>query len=283
MLTKHDVLAVVITYNPDKDIRENIKAMLDQRLDVIIIDNGSENNFEAFINDLKLDEEIEIIKNYRNMGIAYALNQGLKIAKARKYKLILTMDQDSLLLNNSIDEMLKILNKEKKLVSVGANYRDKDNELRDGYCEAQSLITSGNLTYVDMAIKIGGFTDVLFIDSVDFDFSLRLRKMGGKLGIISNAGMEHRLGEQYKIEVFGFNLCIDIHSPLRHYYMFRNHHYIVKEFIKVFPKFCIKKTIIMWKYFFEILLFHPNKKENIYMIYKGISHGIQGKHGEYKI
>ena len=281
MLSKNDILGVMITYNPDSSVVKNINSLINQVSDILIIDNGSNDESLKYIYDVKNKSNVKVIFNGSNMGIAYALNQGLSEANRNKFKLILTIDQDSYLYSDCVDRMIKVLNKNNSLVSVGPNYNNKAFDYDLDYREVDSLITSGNLTLTNKAISAGGYNSDLFIDGVDFDFSLALRKNQGKLAIVNNAKMEHKLGENIKRSFIKKQINVSVHSPLRHYYMYRNHYYIMKKYFRLFTKFCIKKEIVMCKYFFEVLLIHPNKRENFYMILKGVRHAIQNKYGKY--
>lgn len=281
MLTKSDVYGVMVTYNPDESILNNIYALLNQVAEVLIIDNGSNLKSKLIFQHINEINNVNILYNDENMGIAYALNQGLECVDSKGYRLFLTMDQDSTLQDNCVNNMIDILNLDDKIVSVGPNYLNKYNQSSEEYFEVDSLITSGNLTYTNIAVDSGGYAVKLFIDSVDFDFSLSLRSENKKLAIAKNARMEHQLGELIKIKIFIFHKNIQIHSPLRHYYMFRNHYYIMKKYLRRFTKFCIKKELFIWKYFIEVLLLYPNKKENLAMIVRGVKHATQSKYGKY--
>lgn len=281
MLSNSDVFGVVITYNPDSSVVENISSLIKQVSYVLIIDNGSNENSLKYLDDIKGKDKVGVLFNESNMGIAYALNQGLSEANIRKYKLILTMDQDSNLNEDCVNKMVRVLNENSSLISVGPNYNGKTLKTDKDYYEVDSLITSGNLTYTDEAISVGGYTADLFIDGVDFDFSLSLRRNQGKLAIVKDAKMNHKLGEIIKKKIIIGQIQLNIHSPLRHYYMYRNHYYIMKKYIFSFTKFCIKKEAIMWKYFIEVIFLHPNKTENFHMILKGVKHAIENKYGKY--
>lgn len=280
MLNKTDVFAVVVTYNPQNDLYENIESLVNQVNEIVIIDNNSRFESLLLIKQISKKYNINVIYNHNNMGIAYALNQGLELAKTKNYKLFLTMDQDSCLDRSCIEKMLNVLNINNTIVSVGPNYNNKINEAAH-YKIVEYLITSGNLTYTDKAVGICGYTNKLFIDSVDFDFSLKLRQKGGILALVYNAKMDHKIGEILYKRIFGLNLNFTIHSPLRHYYMYRNHYYIIKKYYNRFSLFCLKKELLSWKYFFEVLCFYPNKVQNLKMIFRGIVDAFKSKYGIY--
>lgn len=281
MLSKEDVMAVVITYNPDLDILNNVYSIIKQVNELLIIDNCSGSN--DLLKTIEKDYKVKIIYNNENMGIAYALNQGLVLAKNKKYKLFLTMDQDSLLCENCVDNMINILNNNQDIVSVGPNYFSDVNDSNVSYEEVDCLISSGNLVYTEKALDVNGYTEELFIDAVDFDFSLALRSRNGKLALVKNAYMKHNLGEILTLNYCGFVKNITTHLPIRYYYITRNHYYIRKKYIKKFTKFCVKLEILMWKSLIKRLIFHPNRKLNLYMAIRGIKDAKKLKYGKYSI
>ena len=67
------VLVGIVTFNPDLGrLKDNINAVLVQVKHILIVDNGSD-NFEE-VNCL-FSDDITIIKNVKNEGIAKALRQ----------------------------------------------------------------------------------------------------------------------------------------------------------------------------------------------------------------
>lgn len=284
MLTIKDICAVIISYNCNETIHNNIEAILKQVDKLLIVDNGSSNRTLLILSKYNSYEKIDIIYNNENMGIAFALNQGLKYAKVNNYKLLLTMDQDSKLHMNSVELMLNVLNTNSSIVSVGPNY-NKINRVNESvnYKFVDYLITSGNLSYVDISTEVGGYNNDLFIDGVDFDFSLSFRTKNYKIALVYDAFMDHNLGELEVKKFLFFKYQIRTHSPLRHYYMYRNHYYILRKYVKTMPFFCLKKEINSLIYLLKLLILHPNKKNNIIMIMRGIIDAFKHRYGKYSV
>jgi rhamnosyltransferase len=63
-------------------------------MQIIIIDNNSKD--QLFLNQFLNDNQIFLLKNTENLGIAKALNQGFEIAIIKGHKWVLMFDQDSL-------------------------------------------------------------------------------------------------------------------------------------------------------------------------------------------
>ena len=112
-----DICAVIVTYNPDVSVlQKNINSILKQISHCLIVDNGSK---EYKLENID-ESSVKIISLKDNKGIAYALNVGLKYCSDNKYKLLLSMDQDTILCENSIVQLLNAVNKGAD--SVGINW-----------------------------------------------------------------------------------------------------------------------------------------------------------------
>lgn len=242
--SKDDICAVIVTYNPNEILIENIKSLRNQVGQIVIIDNGSDD--DTYIKTLN-ESVIRLGKNY---GIAYALNRGIEYCKESKKPLILTMDQDTVLDRDAVQELLKVIN-ETDTASVGINW--------DGKAEKNEtvtyLITSGNLLVLDVLVSVGGYDEKLFIDSVDFDLSLRLTDNGYRMTKVFLARAKHHLGERQ-----GESGYIT-HSAQRYYYIFRNHFYLTRKFRKTHRAFCLKKDFALGYDILRILLYDKERKQ----------------------
>ena len=186
-----DVCACVVTYNPDENTWKNIRLIKPLVGAVIVVDNSGETVHYKVEKNAK-DNSCEYLWDGGNKGLAYALNRGFEFAKLKNYKLYLTLDQDSICEKNMINALISCINKNGANCSVGPCW---NNELLKEDEEVKYLITSGNMTPIEQMIKIGGFDEDFFIDSLDMDFSLALREEGCRLYKVKNAILKHKIGE----------------------------------------------------------------------------------------
>jgi rhamnosyltransferase len=281
VITQEKICAIIVTFNCKETIHGNINTLMSQVGHVVAIDNGSDIEALEILQIYSNNKKFTLILNDDNKGIASALNQGLDFALKNSYDLILTLDQDSFLRNNSVQKMLEVLNCNKSIVSVGPNFNNKF-RIESEFIYTETLIASGNLTYTKIAKRVGGFREGLFIDCVDlfFSFDLRNDNKQNKLAIIRDAKMDHELGEleKGKFLIFKKNICV--HNPERYYYMSRNSCYLVKEYKNKFKKsvYIIKAKYI--KDFLIILLFDKRKRLNLSMMMKGINDSKKNKYGK---
>ena len=102
------VCAVMVTYNPDSSLEQNIRALLPHVDRLIVVDNGSEPPIRADIEAISSACQVDVIWNNENLGLASALNIGIRQGLASgDYTWIATFDQDSRVSSGFRDAMLE--------------------------------------------------------------------------------------------------------------------------------------------------------------------------------
>lgn len=293
----HNVVAVVITYNPDVvQLQKNIEQMLVQTNKVIIVDNGSKNLSEW--HTLFSNQNIIVVSLQKNVGIAKAQNIGFITAEEYDVNWVLTMDQDSLLAPKTIDKLLEVPEAKKETTAiltpryVDVNWTDEqrqheDNNLNGLVQDMDTVIASGNLVSVNAWQAIGGYDEWLFIDQVDLDFDKRLKLAGFNIFQVNTVEMAHEIGEVIDRPIFqkllGFSKTsiFSDHSAMRQYYIFRNRiiywrrypevrrneHFVRgsitgSRHILLFKKHKLKKLFASWKGIKDAWYYDPEKDSN---------------------
>ena len=287
------IAAIMVSYNPDENLYESVKLLINQVDKIIIVDNGSNLDKKKYIKSIKEinKEKIEIIFNEENLGIATALNIGVKKALRYKYEWILTMDQDSKSSENMIEKMLQVYNEinfdeRKNILSIFPNFVDKrvqsieENSVMDYYEYVDADITSGNLLRSEIFDKVGFFDDSLFIDLVDTDFCMRLNEHNIKMIKVRDAILYHSLGESQSVKSILGKFNTSNHSALRRYYMTRNRFYTWERY-KDLNSFTLNRDKKLFKKeFIKIILGEKDKINKIKMVirgYRDYKRGIRGK------
>ena len=245
------ILATIVAYNPDVSLlEENLVRLLQQNVDLLIVDNAS-NNIAEIREIVKKSNDIVLIDETCNNGIGHALNIALDYAMLNMYTWLLTLDQDSTISDNFILDMRnKISDKEIGIIYPCITDKKVESALQKSYdwsfrlkhavkkCILPNLklpITSGSLINVSIATKIGGFCDELFIDGVDFDFALKMYEHGYSIVECPIAKLYHNLGRPNTRSIWGIKIMASGHSPQRCYYMNRNAWYLIfhhKKFLR---------------------------------------------------
>lgn len=282
--------AVYVTLNPESDFFKNIAFGASQVDAVIIVDNNSSSHLVEALKEIsKKIKNIELISLSENLGLASGLNMGVRRALELNAEFIFTFDQDSIPQAGMISRMVDTYRQDLDAKHIGLlapSFFDANSgrlsqwfdASQSAYSQTEIVITSGSLVHSSVFKKVGLFDDELFIDYVDHDFCLRLKRAGYKIGIVREAQMSHQLGAT-RHHSFGFFSFFSLnHSPVRRYYMSRNRvilyrrHFFTKMWILRDLRFAIKD-------FVKIILVETNKWAKIKSIIAGTADGFLGRLG----
>lgn len=283
---------VVVVYNPEDSIMNNIKSYINNLEKLYVVDNSDNDNSKKF-----KDKKIEYISNGKNLGIATALNIGAKKAIQDKFKWLLTMDQDSKFNKNGIDEMIEFLEKTKKDKFIQKIINTDFNKIglitpfhltkisvlepeKFGIENYFNAMTSGNIINLDAYKKVAGFKDWLFIDCVDMDFCMNLEIHGFKIIRLNYIKLNHSLGNCIFKKIFGKQIYSLNHNAIRRYYIVRNRHYLSDMYKDTYPIFCKSELKRTSRELIKIWLCEKDKfKKTIYM-FRGYLDYKKGKKGK---
>lgn len=279
---KEKVCCAIVTYNCDEEFINTFDSVKKQVDKVVVIDNGSNDKTLKILNKLKMENDIELILCEENIGIAAALNKGVNYAIKNKYDWILTLDHDSNLDRNMIEEMLIAYNElsideKEKVVSLLPRYVELELNIEDQLNKKINKsemviegITSGNLVKVGIWKYVGLFDEKLFIDLVDYDLCFRIIQKGYKILRVNTAIIFHKVGDIKEKSFFGRKIRYSNHSAVRRYYMSRNRRYCWSEYKSIADNFIKKDKIDELKELIKIVLFEDNKIKKLKMFIRGI-------------
>lgn len=229
VLNNKKVYAGIVTFNPSlKVLEDNVLSVYKQVSEIVIVDNASE-NIEKISEIIGQFNNIVLIKNYENKGIAYALNQLMNFGESNLYTYMLTLDQDSKCPRNYIQDMLPFFKIDKKIGIVAPVIKDINvgivGHSPSPYGYVKTCITSGSIVSIEAWKNIGGYDELLFIDSVDFDFCYRLRKARYLILQTDRKYLIHEIGDGEIKKFLFWKVNVTNHSPFRKYYISRNNIY----------------------------------------------------------
>lgn len=294
-----NVSAIIVTYHPKVVVLQKLLDALGEQIDsIVLVDNGSGEYLQKFIESRRKDNEYLICLG-RNLGVAAAHNTGMERARRMGKTHVVLFDQDSVpardMIYRLMSDLLKIEGQGIKVAAVGPRYQDERNMDRpsfisvsglkvvkhfcrpgDDLIESDVLISSGSLIPLSVLSEVGGPLDELFIDQVDFEWCFRVRSHGYRLFGVCSAVLYHSMGENPGI-LLGKKFLH--HGPLRHYYIFRNAVWLLsKSYVPSGWKFLFIRTMII-----RLMVycgFISPRLGYLKMMTKGIWHGIKGQLGE---
>jgi len=281
------VSAVVVTFHPDEDVVTNLQALRPQTDHLIVVDNGSSAPELAPILELGEAISYELIENGENLGIATALNIGVRRCLELGAEWILLFDQDSQVTPGFTEAMVHAFLHSpwgKRLGTMTPVYIDMRSgasipmtRAREGM---EASMTSGSLYPAAIFRRFGFFRDELFIDVVDYEYSLRLRKAGmvieetDEAKLLHSPGTPHTYGVGRSVRFRSSN-----YSPMRRYYLERNKVWVSRHYITAFPVFCLKLFYYSSKDFTKILLVEKDKWRKARFFLRGTFDGMLNRMG----
>jgi rhamnosyltransferase len=289
------VVAIVVTYDPDlRLLAEQLCRLTPQVTETVLIDNGSRCDIATW-NGQRESPATAVISLRENLGIAAAHNKGVQWARNRNAQYVLLMDHDSVPELGMVQQLLFAIAKRPAAAAAGPRYMDErqDNPppfiriegltLRKCNCETEKsvvcvdyLVSSGCLIPISILDKVGGMREDFFVDYVDIEWGLRARHHGFQSYGACLACMRHKLGD-HPIKFRG--RYVPLHSPLRHYYHFRNAIALYKEPWVPWNWKLVDGWRLCLKYAFYSAFAKP-RKTHLRMMTLGIWHGVAGKTGK---
>jgi rhamnosyltransferase len=266
----YNVVAVIVTFNPNLELfKEVIASLLPQLSKIYIIDNGSNNLTEI----IKFEnQKVNVISLKKNMGIAYALNIGVKYCLEENTDWILTLDQDTILFENALKQVFNAYSKsdytKEDIGIIAINPINPKNDLnKEEFVETNFVITSGNLVNSKVFQKIKYRND-FFIDQVDYEFDLNVLKSGYKILKYTKPLMKHQIGIKDKT---GKSF-----EPIwRVYYITRNSTFLVTRYNFPF-KFYFSQLLHLYFRTFYVLGIKSAPKL-LFVFIKGLLNGLTGR------
>lgn len=291
------IVAVVVTYYPMLEtLKELLGSLVAQVGSVVIVDNGSPCDLVESVSEFDLGST-EVLLLGDNKGIASAQNAGIQWARNRGAEFVILMDQDSIPASDMVAKLMATLTKYPDPAAAGPRYLDlrqnnpppfirvRGLRLERCSCKAEDdvlsvdyLISSGCLIPMSVLDKVGGMREDLFIDYVDIEWGLRAAHHGFQSYGVCSARMQHSLGD-IPINFLGKN--IPLHSPLRHFYHFRNAVSLYKTPWVPLNWKLVDGWRLCLKYVFYALFTKP-RLTHWHMMTLGVWHGLTGKLGKYE-
>lgn len=282
------VCAVVVTFHPDADVLANLSALRPQVAQAIVVDNGSNADELRELRACAALLGMQLIENGANLGIASALNIGIRVGLAGGAAWLLLFDQDSRAAPGMVAAMVAAFEASPWGARLGIlvpRYTDSrfGTDLPQNAASAgiEAAMTSGSLLRAETFERFGPFVDELFIDAVDYEYSLRLRQAGLVIAQTTSAELLHSPGAPRKFFLFGRKIfqCAN-YSQLRHYYQQRNKVWVARRYFRAFPGFCVKLFYYSVKDFFKILAGETDKATKCRFFLRGVADGLRGRMGK---
>ena len=179
-------LTIIITnYNNDKYISKCIRSISNQKkyfskIDLIIIDDCSNDNSLKIIKNFLKYKNIKLIKNNKNLGLVDSCNKAIIKSKTNY---IIRVDSDDYVSKNFIKYFLKYINKGYDFIFSNYKIVFRNKSKNKKIKKFNELISCSVAFKKNIFLKIGGYRNFLW---EEYDLYIRYFKKNKKVKKIEN-------------------------------------------------------------------------------------------------
>jgi len=224
---------IIVSWNVCDYLVDCIESILKNcrrlQYEIIVVDNAGTDGTVDFIKEKY--PHIALISNTKNMGFAYANNQGIRRAKG---KYLLFLNPDTIIKPDAVEKMLTFLEQNKGVGAVGPRLLNKDLTIQhsvrtfptfrgalyrhtilryfglfknhhetwrmkdfrsDRLTDVDLLMGAAILAEKDLVLKMGGFDERFFMYYEEADFCYRIKKAGYRIVFFPDASIIHLGGK----------------------------------------------------------------------------------------
>ncbi len=278
------ISCILVLFNPVETVLMTINKLVSTGYKVIIVINAAA---EPIITALSKIRDLSIIHNTNNLGLATALNMGIKHGfLVNQADFVALFDQDS---QPEHDQPLKLVNEMidqglKKIACIGPKLMDiknlsipysKDNCPVDN-AKPKSIPTSGTVISKQAWHDVGSMMDELFIDGIDHEWCFRAYSKGYQVCVSTQTTMLHNLGDTH-LNYFGQYKPVH-REPTRHFFIVRNALFLSS--LKHLPlKWRVMELIKTIRRIIFYIGVSSDRAKTLQLIRKALKDGLAGRLG----
>lgn len=295
------IASVTVAYNGAHVLERHLEALKRQSHNIseIIVVNNASSDSTTEILETKFPE-ITVLNLSENAGVGGGLASGLEYAALTKeYDWVWLFDQDSVPAHNALELLLAGLqhveagrvavlapvceNVETRTIYSGLQWQNgrmvkSVPDPKDAATLVDVVISSGSLLRREAIAAVGLPRADFFMDFVDYEHCLRLRRHGFTIAVVRDSHLYHVIGEPTTFNIFGHTARWADHAPWRLYYMTRNEVFTIWEYYSSWRN----KAFFLFRFVrftFFLLLFGKRKRACLGMMYQGFLDGRAKKLG----
>ncbi len=279
LVMNRTVCAVMVTYNRLESLKKALANYFDQSVQpsaLIIVDNCSTDGTIEYLKSIQNHNNIHCLFSPSNVGAGAGLSQAMIYALEHMSPDYFWMiEDDTYYKKEALAELLRCIESYSyDMISLkGFKYNFGSTVTVIGNDKIQPVpfsLLDGSLIKAEIIRKIGPPKKEYFMMCDDYEFSLRLKKNGYKIGLINIESAEYlHLGGDGKFTS----------STLwRGYYSARNHLLILREYFSVrdLLSYLFKQS----KFLIAAALYAPDRWRRMQLRLLGIWHGLKGVQGK---
>lgn len=297
------IASVTVAYNGASVLRQHLASLRGQSRaldEIIVVDNAST---DETLHLLATEyPEVTVLHQPTNGGVGGGLAAGLAYAALQKqYDWVWIFDQDSVPSPDALERLLgglQHLHEAKDRTAIlapvcvnpetgmrypalawrGARFVTIPASAAEPVTFVDMVISSGSLVRQEAIEECGLPRKDFFIDFVDYEHCLRLRRHGFEIAVVNDSMLEHAIGTPATFNILGRDISWADHAPWREYYMARNEIFTIWQYR---PAVATKAFVLyrLAQHALGIIFFGERKLECLHMIWRGVLDGHAGRLG----
>lgn len=209
-----------VIYNPDATLLKRLRLSIESGFDVYIFDNSP---CHEMVRDFSRScMGVKYLTCGKNLGLGLGIAAVCSQAFYDRHQALLFFDQDSVFDVRTLDFIERFQLEQPELGrthSAVVFHARKSTTQGKGDCfrDVPLAINSGSLFYLDKLKALDWHNAKYFVDCVDYEFCLRSKRMGFRIGEYScTPGFDHSIEQPDKIyTLFGWRYAMRAYSPTR--------------------------------------------------------------------
>jgi GT2 family glycosyltransferase len=294
------VASVTVATNAAHLLPRQLDALQQQsrKLDeIIVVDNASNDGTREML--ARQYPDVTVLSLPENGGVGGGYAAGLTHAAiTRKYSWAWLLDDDSVPPPDGLQELLdglRYLDESTAQTAIlaplcidsktstsypglswqGGRLVPTPGDPREPLVFVDCVISSGSLIRREAVEAVGLPRVDFFMDFVDYEYCLRLRRQGFRIAVVRDSILDHEIGAQTTFNILGQKKVWADHAPWREYYMARNETFTIWQH---YPQ-RITKAFVLYKFAHHalgIVLLGKQKLACLGMMCRGFLDGRAG-------
>ena len=241
-------LAIIVpTFHPPLALRERLRLLAPMVERILVVEDGSAPSTAEVLGP-STPHNLDLIVLNQNRGIAVAINCGLsRLESTGVVDAVLTLDHDSEIHPWQL-EALYVAYLQAKLSNPaigcigpgrmsGVAY---ERYPRGDLAVTAEIMQSGSIFSMSALKSVGPFLEALFIDCVDTEMCLRLRRAGFVVYVVPSIDLTHTLGSGRSLSFLGRKVFVTDHSTTRRYLITRNRVGLILAYWQYEPRWALR-------------------------------------------
>jgi GT2 family glycosyltransferase len=303
MMNEVSIASVTVAYNGADVLARHVDALKRQTraIDEIIVVNNASTDKTLDLLGTKYPE-VTVLNEIVNGGVGGGFAAGLAYAVLKKkHDWVWLFDKDSIPSEDGLEKLLSGLQRldgisENTAILAPVCMASQGERTcpglvwRDGHIVPVAGNPSKHFTLVDLVISSGSLIRKeaiesvglpradFFMDFVDYEHCLRLKRHGFNIAVIEDSILHHTLGEPANFQILGRTKHWTDHAPWREYYKTRNEIYTTWYY---FPEWKIRALTVyrLARHTVLLLVFGKRRLACLSMIGRGFLDGLKGRLG----